>query len=91
METTYFYLTFIGLIIAACILDPNVPQLLSLQVTRATQEVHRISFLANLGARLWFDRLGHRRGPLGRMVSGYQLRRIRNNPAYTEFFQDRKE
>jgi hypothetical protein len=44
------------------------------------------------GIRLWLDRqsLVHR-GPVGRLWNEYSLWRIRNNPAYKEFFQDRDE
>lgn len=43
-----------------------------------------------LGIRLWFDRqaLVHR-GPVGRLWNAYSLWKIRNNPAYKEFFQPR--
>ena len=44
-----------------------------------------------LGIRLWFDRqaLVHR-GPVGRLWNAYCLWKIRNNPAYKEFFEGRE-
>lgn len=43
-----------------------------------------------LGIRLWLDRqaLIHR-GPVGRLWNEYCLWKIRNNPAYKEFFENR--
>lgn len=39
-----------------------------------------------LGLQLRVDRLGMRSGILGRLSKEIQLRQIRNNPAYREFF-----
>ena len=44
-----------------------------------------------LGIRLWFDRQALvRRGPVGRLWNAYSLWKIRNNPAYKEFFEGRE-
>lgn len=40
-----------------------------------------------LGLQLRVDRLGMRPGILGRLFKEIQLRQIKNNPAYREFFQ----
>lgn len=41
-----------------------------------------------LGIRLRIDRLGVQPGVLGRVFRELQLRQIRNNPAYKEFFNE---
>ena len=40
-----------------------------------------------LGFQLRVDRLGMRPGIMGRLSKEIQLRQIKNNPAYREFFQ----
>jgi hypothetical protein len=63
---------------------------LSLQTIRtriALQVYQRV-----LGIRLWLDRqaLIHR-GPVGRLWNEYSLWKIRNNPAYREFFENKPQ
>lgn len=82
----------IGLVLAIVyILDRNVFHYLDLLLqtlqTRIVLRAGQVLF----GIRLWLDRqaLIHR-GPLGRLWNEYCLWRIRNNPAYKEFFTDRE-
>ena len=58
----------------------------SLRTTISLQVYKRI-----LGFRLWLDRqaLIHR-GPVGRLWNTYSLWKIRTNPAYKEFFENRE-
>lgn len=45
-----------------------------------------------LGIRLWFDRQAViHRGPVGRLWNAYCLWRIRTNPAYREFFENKPD
>lgn len=82
----------IGLVLAIVyILDRNVFHYLDLLLqTIQTRLALRIGQVL-LGIRLWFDRqaLIHR-GPLGKLWNEYCLWRIKNNPAYKEFFTDRE-
>lgn len=69
------------------ILDRNLFHYVDIQVQHLRT---RIALQVNkrvLGIRLWLDRqaLVHR-GPVGRIWNEYSLWKIRNNPAYKEFF-----
>jgi hypothetical protein len=69
-------------------IDPNVFHALGLVLSQLPRQVYGAWFGIALRIRLWFDRqaLVHR-GPVGRIWNEYSLWRIRNNPAYREFFQ----
>lgn len=73
-------------------LDRNVFRALDLIFSYAPTAVGRFWFAVTIRIRLWLDRqaLIHR-GPLGRAWNNYALWKIRTNPAYREFFQDRSE
>lgn len=84
-----FYVS--SLLVILYVLDRNVfhyvdLHLQNLRTTLSLQINRRI-----LGIRLWFDRqaLIHR-GPVGRVWNAYSLWKIRNNPAYKEFFEGRE-
>lgn len=78
------------ILLAIYALDRNVFRLLDLLVLASPSYLERVFFGVSIRARLWFDRqaLFHR-GPIGRAWNSYSLWRIRTNPAYREFFQDR--
>ena len=71
-------------------IDPNVFHALGLVLSGLPTQINRVWFGTIIRIRLWFDRQAlNRRGPVGRLWNEYSLWRIRNNPAYQEFFQDR--
>jgi hypothetical protein len=74
------------------VLDRNVFHALDLLFSYLPSAIGGAYLRAQLQARLWLDRqaLVHR-GPVGRLWNEYCLWRIRNNPAYKEFFQNRDE
>ena len=74
------------------VLDRNVFHALDLILSAVPTAVGGAWFRATIGLRLWLDRqaLVHR-GPVGRLWNEYSLWKIRRNPAYREFFQDRSE
>ena len=74
------------------VLDRNVFHALGLVLSELPSQIFGAGFGLTLRIRLWLDRqaLTHR-GPLGRLWNEYSLWRIRNNPAYKEFFQDRDQ
>ncbi len=89
MDTTFIGID-LGLLLAIIyILEPNLPYYLKLKISeqfinsklRIYQGVFRI--------RLWYDKQSLRPGPVGRFLRDQQLRGIRNNPAYREFFRDK--
>lgn len=69
------------------ILDRNLFHYVDIQVQHLRT---RIALQVNkrvLGIRLWLDRQAMvHRGPVGRIWNEYSLWKIRNNPAYKEFF-----
>jgi len=79
-------------LIVLYILDRNLFHYVDLQVqhlrtTIALQVNKRV-----LGVRLWLDRQAMvHRGPVGRLWNEYSLWRIRNNPAYREFFENKPQ
>jgi hypothetical protein len=79
------------ILIAVCIIDPNVLNAINLAILAVPLRLEQSSFSVSIRIRLWFDRqaLFHR-GPIGRVWNSYCLWRIRTNPAYREFFQDRE-
>ena len=90
MESTYLNLNLVlVLFVALCLIDGNLPTYLALSSRLLAIKLRGLPLRYSLRVRLWFDKLGHRRGPLGCLVKEYQLYRIRTNPAYREFFQDR--
>jgi hypothetical protein len=71
-------------------IDPNVFHALGLVLSQLPRQVYGAWFGFTIRIRLWFDRQAlNRRGPVGRLWNEYSLWRIRNNPAYREFFQDK--
>ena len=73
------------------VLDRNVFHALDLLLSHLPTAVGGLWFGATIRVRLWLDRqaLIHR-GPVGRLWNEYCLWKIRRNPTYREFFQDRE-
>jgi hypothetical protein len=74
------------------VLDRNVFHALGLVLSELPSQITGAWFGTTIRIRLWFDRqaLVHR-GPVGRLWNEYTLWRIRNNPAYREFFNPDNE
>lgn len=86
-----FLTAAITLLFILYLLDANVFTALGLLLSQIPVSIQRRCFSLTIRIRLWIDRqaLIHR-GPLGRLWNEYCLWRIRTNPAYREFFQDRE-
>jgi hypothetical protein len=71
------------------VLDRNIFHYVDLSLQAFWASINLRIYQRLFGVRLWLDRqaLIHR-GPVGRLWNEYSLWRIRNNPAYKEFFQD---
>ena len=74
-------------LIVLYILDRNLFHYVDIQIqhlrTRIVLQINK----RVLGIRLWLDRQAMvHRGPVGRIWNEYSLWKIRNNPAYKEFF-----
>jgi hypothetical protein len=80
------------IIVVIYIIDRNVFHAIDLLLSHIPTAVGGTYLRTVLRCRLWLDRqaLVHR-GPVGRLWNEYSLWKIRNNPAYREFFQDRNE
>jgi len=73
------------------LLDANVFIALGLLLSQIPVSIQRRYFSLTIRIRLWIDRQAIiHRGPLGRLWNEYALWRIRRDPAYREFFQDRE-
>ena len=88
-----------GLLIAADVsivlvviyfIDPNVFHALGLVLSQLPSQIYGGWFKFTMRIRIWLDRqaLIHR-GPVGRIWNEYCILRIRFNPAYREFFQNK--
>ena len=94
MDTTSaLIVTDLAVLIAVIyIIDRNVFHALDLLLSHIPAAVGGAYLRTQLRARLWLDRQAlNRRGPVGRLWNEYSLWKIRNNPAYQEFFQNRDE
>jgi len=81
-----------AIIVVIYLIDLNVFHAMGLLFSHIPTAVGGAYLRTQLRARLWLDRQSlNRRGPVGRLWNEYSLWRIRNNPAYSEFFQDRDE
>lgn len=80
------------IIVVIYIIDRNVFHAFDLLLSHIPTAVGGAYLRTVLRCRLWLDRqaLVHR-GPVGRLWNEYSLWKIRNNPAYQEFFQNRDE
>ena len=86
--TSYLIAADLAAVLAVIyVLDRNVFHALDLLLTNIPVDVKGAWFSTTIRIRLWLDRqaLIHR-GPVGRLWNEYTLWRIRNNPAYREFF-----
>lgn len=78
-------------LIVLYILDRNLFHYVDIQVQHLRTAIALQVSKRVLGFRLWLDRQAMvHRGPLGRIWNEYCIWRIRNNPAYKEFFEDRE-
>lgn len=78
------------LLIILYVLDRNLFRYVDLLLQSIRTRVSLLFYERVLRIRLWFDRQAvFHRGPVGRLWNEYTLWRIRNNPAYKEFFQPR--
>ena len=88
MDPTYIGLD-IGLLLAIIyILEPNLPYYLRLKISEQFINSKLFIYQGVFRIRLWYDKQCLRPGPVGRFLRDRQLRGIRNNPAYREFFRD---
>jgi hypothetical protein len=88
MDPTYIGLD-IGLLLAIIyILEPNLPYYLKLKISEQIINSRLRIYQGVFRIRLWYDKQSLRPGPVGRFLRDQQLRGIRNNPAYREFFRD---
>ncbi len=78
-------------LIVLYILDRNLFHYVDLQVQHLRITI-ALQFLKGLlGVQLWLDRQAMvHRGPVGKLWNEYCLWKIRNNPAYKEFFKKRE-
>lgn len=78
-------------LIVLYILDRNLFHYVDLQVQHLRITI-ALQFLKGLlGVQLWLDRQAMvHRGPVGKLWNEYCLWKIRNNPAYKEFFEKRE-
>lgn len=91
MDTSILIGLDIGLVLTLVyVLDRNVFHAIYLILSGIPTWIELRFRQTLLGIRLRIDRLGVRPGILGRLLREIQLYRIKNNPAYREFFQDRK-
>ena len=88
MDTTLIGLD-LGLLLAIIyILEPNLPYYLKLKISEQFINSRLLIYQGVFRIRLWYDKQSLRPGPVGRFLRDQQLRGIRNNPAYREFFRD---
>ena len=92
MDATYIGLD-IGLVLAIVyILEPNLPYYLRLKISEQIINLRLLIYQGVFRIRFWYDKQLLRPGPVGcfhrRFLRERQLNRIRNNPAYKEFFRD---
>lgn len=79
----------IGLVLTIVyVLDRNVFHAISIVLSGIPTWIELRIRQTLLGIRLRVDRLGVRPGILGRLFREIQFYRIRNNPAYKEFFNE---
>ena len=79
----------IGLVLTIVyVLDRNVFHALSIVLSGIPTWIELRIRQTVLGIQLRIDQLGVRPGVLGRLLREIQLYRIRNNPAYKEFFNE---
>lgn len=93
MDTTSWLIAvdISSVLLVIYVLDRNVFRALDLLTISIPTAVAKGWFLLFIRIRLWFDRqaLIHR-GPVGRLWNEYSLWKIRTNPAYKEFFENRE-
>ena len=94
MDPTGILITadLVAVIAVIYVIDRNVFHALGLVLSELPSQIFGAWFGLTIRIRLWFDRqaLVHR-GPVGRLWNEYTLWRIRNNPAYREFFNPDNE
>ena len=71
--------------------DPNVPLYLELRGLQLAADIQRFGVGLRLRASLACTRRSFRNDWLGRGLRALELRAIRRNPAYAEFFEPRTE
>ena len=93
MDLAGFLITadLVAVIAVIYVIDRNVFHALGLVLSELPSQIFGAWFGLTIRIRLWFDQQAlNRRGPVGRLWNEYSLWRIRRNPAYREFFQDRE-
>ena len=80
----------IGLVLALLyVIDRNLFDYVYLQIQNLFVTIQLQVYQRAFRIRLWYDKQSLRPGPVGRFLREQQLRGIRNNPAYREFFRDK--
>lgn len=85
------WLDLILVLVVLYILDRNLYHYVDLHLQNLGTTLSLQFYKRLLGIRLWLDRQAMvHRGPVGKLWNEYCLWRIRNNPAYKEFFEKRE-
>ena len=88
MDATYIGLDIGLVLVIVYILEPNLPFYLRLKISEQFINLRLLIYQGAFRIRFWYDKQSLRPGPVGRFLRERQLNRIRNNPAYKEFFRD---
>lgn len=90
MESLTLILWFVCLAFLLVVIEPLLPQAVDLALRWFWTEVQRQATKARLYVRLTLDHASYGNGPVARLLREIELWRIRRNPAYKEFFEDRE-
>ena len=78
----------IGLVCALVyVLDPNLIRYVDLFIQATEVRIQLWLYQGLFRVRIWYDKQSLRPGPVGRFLRDRQLKTIRRNPAYREFFR----
>ena len=90
MTPTTFYQLLTLIVFAYILSDPNVLRYLSLLAASVPARIASAQLHLALRFSLWITKRSFRNDLLGRTLRHWELRNIRNNPHFAEFF-DRSE
>ena len=89
MTPTTFYQLLTIIALTYILTDPNVLRYLSLIAASVPARVASAQLFLALRFSLWITKRSFQPDLLGRILRQWELRNIRNNPEFAEFFTDR--